>query len=160
MNDQTTYAYDSSNENWHGPRTAYSYLPGTDTWNNPGLIAPGTRQIVAENGNGSTIGGDIESFTYEGKVARFLTYQEVASACGMTSTGRLNNCTWLMENLGQYEGSSGANGYWLETPRSSGGNNIVWGVTSNRYVSLISANYATNYGVRPVITIKTSNLGQ
>ena len=106
MNDQTMYAYDSSNQNWHGPRTGYQYLPDTSTWNNPGLIAPGTRSIVAENGNGSTSGGTIESFTYTDKAARFLTYQEVASACGssgMTILGFQNNCTWLMEILGQYE---------------------------------------------------------
>ena len=161
MNDQTTYAYDSSNENWHGPRTGYQYLPSTSEWDNPGLIAPGTRSIVAENGNGSTSGGAIESFTYEGKAARFLTYQEVASACGssgMNANGYLNNCTWLMENLGQYEGSSGAYGYWLETPRSSNTSN-VWGVYGDtRGVNNLSAYNSTYNGARPVITVLTSNI--
>ena len=161
MNDQTTYAYDSSNENWHGPRTGYQYLPSTSEWDNPGLIAPGTRQIVAENGNGSTSGGTIESFTYTDKAARFLTYQEVASACGssgMTTAGYLNNCTWLMENLGQYEGSSGAYGYWLETPRSDYTNRVWYVYGSDRRVSNYSANYTSLYGVRPVITVLTSNI--
>ena len=163
MNDQTAYAYDLSNENWHGPRTGYQYLPSTSTWSNPGLIAPGTRSIVAENGNGSTIGGTIESFTYEGKAARFLTYQEVSSACGssgLTSTGYLNNCTWLMENIGYYEKDSGTRsyGYWLETPRSSG-TSSVWSVNGNsRRVYSDSASNATGYSVRPVITIKTSDI--
>ncbi len=161
MNDQTMYAYDSSNQNYHGPRTAYQYLPDTSTWNNPGLIAPGTRQIVAQNGATSTSGGTIESFTYTDKAARFLTYQEVASACGssgMTTAGYLNNCTWLMENLGQYEGLSGAYGYWLETPRSSY-TSYVWSVGGyTRNVSYNSANGTSVYGVRPVITVLTSNI--
>ena len=161
MNDQTMYAYDSSNENWHGPRTGYQYLPSTSEWDNPGLIAPGTRSIVAENGNGSTSGGAIESFTYEGKAARFLTYQEVASACGssgMNADGYLNNCTWLMENLGQYEGSSGAYGYWLETPRSSRTDRVCRVLGNSRAVYFNSANSTTYVGARPVITVLTSNI--
>ena len=161
MNDQTTYAYDSSNQNYHGPGTGYQYLPDTSTWNNPGLIAPGTRSIVAENGNGSTSGGTIESFTYTDKAARFLTYQEVASACGssgMTNAGYLNNCTWLMENVGQYETNSGRYGYWLETPRSSDAS-FVCGVDGGiRSVYSKRAGYANYYGVRPVITVLTSNI--
>ena len=161
MNDQTTYAYDSSNQNYHGPGIGYQYLPDTSTWNNPGLIAPGTRSIVAENGNGSTSGGTIESFTYTDKAARFLTYQEVASACGssgMTNEGYLNNCTWLMENLGQYEGSSGAYGYWLETPRSSSTYGIWFVHGSDRYVGSTNAGITSSVGVRPVITVLTSNI--
>ena len=158
---QNNYAYDSSNQNYHGPRTAFAQLPSTTQWSNGGIIAPGTRQIVAENGNGSTSGGTIESFTYTDKAARFLTYQEVASACGssgMTTAGYLNNCTWLMENLGQYEGSSGAYGYWLETPRSSNTSN-VWGVYGDtRGVNNLSAYNSTYNGARPVITVLTSNI--
>ena len=164
MDDQTEYAYNYyNNQNWQGPRTGYQYLPDTSTWNNPGLIAPGTRQIVAENGNGSTSGGTIESFTYTNKVARFLTYQEVASACGssgMTTNGYLNNCTWLMENIGQYEGSSGAYGYWLETPYSDHSNYVWLAHGYNRRIANTNANNYAACGVRPVITIKSSGLGQ
>ena len=153
--------YASANENWHGPVTAYEQLPSTTQWKNSGLIAPGTRQITAETGATSTSGGTIESFTYTNKAARFLTYQEVASACGssgMTTAGYLNNCTWLMENLGQYEGSSGAYGYWLETPRSDR-TYSVWVVYGNsRNVNSIGATNASRYGVRPVITVLKSNI--
>lgn len=129
MNDQAYYVYDSSNESWHGPRTAYQYLPSTSEWDNPGLIAPGTRQIVADNGgtvvkremyvDGPVISKNIESFTYTNKAARMLTYQEVQAVCGSGSVytaGYLDSCNWLSENLGNYEGNSGADGYWLETP--------------------------------------------
>ena len=164
MNDQTKYAYDSSNENWHGPRTGYQYLPDTDTWNNPGLIAPGTRSIVAENGNGSTSGGTIESFTYTDKAARFLTSQELVNACSSISTvgnftiGELNGCIWLMENVGQYETSSGSYGYWLETPRSSLTYSVWYVHGYYRRVNFIYANDTSNVGVRPVITVLTSNI--
>ena len=165
MNDQTTYAYDSSNENWHGPRTGYQYLPDTSTWNNPGLIAPGTRSIVEENGNGSTNGGTIESFTYTDKAARFLTYQELSSACGssgISTTGYLNNCTWLMENVGYYEKDSGTRsyGYWFETPQSYYIHDAYYVHGDLRCVLDSNVHTTSGYGVRPVITIKTSNLGQ
>ncbi len=165
MNDQTMYEYDLSNENWHGPRTGYRYLPSTSEWDNPGLIAPGTRQIIAENGNGSTSRA-IESFTYEGKAARFLTSQELVNACssistvGNYTTGELDGCTWLMENIGDYEKDSGTKsyGYWLETPRSSYAI-YIWGVNGySRGVYDGDAKNSSYYGVRPVITVLTSNI--
>ena len=165
MNDQTRYAYDSSKENWHGPRTGYQYLPSTSEWDNPGLIAPGTRSIVEENGNGSTSGGTIESFTYTDKAARFLTSQELVNACssissvGNYTTGELDGCIWLMENVGQYETSSGSYGYWLETPSSSSTFHVWYVDGNNRRVSSDYASTAFNYGVRPVITILPSDLG-
>ena len=169
MNNQTTYAYDSSNQNWHGPRKGYQYLPDTSTWSNPGLIAPGTRQIVNENGGTTTIGGTIESFTYTNKAARFLTSQELVSACSSISSvgnytpGELDGCTWLMENIGFYEKDSASEswGYWLETPRSDNNANNVWYVDGHYrsvHNSVITAGHSTYLGVRPVITIKTSNI--
>lgn len=166
MNDQTTYAYDSSSQNYHGPRTGYQYLPDTSAWNNPGLIAPGTRAIKAENGNGSTSGGAIESFTYEGKAARFLTSQELVSACssistvGNYTTGELDGCNWLMENVGYYEKDSGTRsyGYWLETPRSVNTYGVWYVSGSTRYVDGSGASITSSYGVRPVITVLTSNI--
>ena len=166
INDQTTYAYDSSGENWHGPRTAYQYLPSTTTWGNSELILPGTRQIVNELGATSTSGGTTENFTYEGKAARFITYQEIVVACGnssnMSSTqyidGYIDNCRWLMENIADYEKDNGisSHGYWFETPISFM-SNYTWGVYGSLR-GLYSADGATTYGVRPVITVKTSDI--
>ena len=163
ISNQSTYAYDSSGENWHGPRTAYSYLPNTSTWSNPRLIAPGTRQIVAQNGTGSTSGGTLGNFTYTDKPARFLTYQEIANVCGssgLSTTGYLDNCTWLMENIGYYERDSGARsyGYWLENPHSSSADKAYFVNGRARNVGNYSSSDSTNRGVRPVITIKTSDI--
>jgi len=174
MNDQETYAYatqsdaqtigtctDSLGCNWYGPQTGYQYLPSTTEWNNPGLIAPGTRQIVAENGATSTNGGTIEAFTYTDKAARFLTIQDINSACGITvgssEVGELDGCIWLMENIGYYERESGTRcyGYWLETPRSDLSNSAFRVIGSARGVYGYYASYYSFYGVRPVITVKT-----
>ena len=161
MNNPATHSYDSSGENWHGPRIGYQYLPDTSIWSNPGLIAPGTRQIVNENGGTTTIGGTIESFEYVGKAARFLTYQEVQTACGkttITSEGNLDSCNFLMENLDLYENDNVRRSYrhWLETP-NSGSIYHVWYVDGNSRVNY-DITYGFDTGVRPVITVKTSDI--
>ena len=53
MNNQTSYAYNSSNQNYHGPVTGYQYLPSTNEWNNPKLLLPGERQITTKDGDSS-----------------------------------------------------------------------------------------------------------
>ena len=164
MNDLTPYEYYSINQNWHGPRTAYQYLPSTSTWSNPGLIAPGTRSIVAENGATSTSGGTIESFTYTNKAARLLTAQEVNAACGITvgswTSGELEGCNWLMENIGFYEKDSGTRryGYWLESPRASNSNTAWYVDGSGRSVNSIIADDERHIGVRPAIKVLKSNI--
>ena len=85
----------------------------------------------------------------------------MASACGssgMTTVGYLNNCTWLMENLGQYEGLSGAQGYWLDTPRSSYTDSVWYVFATYRYMTNVNASNTSSRGVRPVITVLTSNI--
>ena len=162
MNDQATYQYDSNNKNLYGPRTGYNYLPSTSEWNNPRLIAPGTRQIVNQNGATTTGAGTTESFTYTGKAARFLTFQELKTACGKTalsSTGSLDSCNWLLEGLGQYDGPSGSFGYWLENPASFSTINVYAVGGENRDTFTNMPNTTSFYGVRPVITIRTADLG-
>ena len=161
---QTNYAYDSSNQNNHGPRTLLDQLPTTSQWSNNQLIAPGTRQITAETGATSTSGGTIESFTYTDKAARLLTTQELVAGCsslssvGSSTTGELDGCNYLMENLGQYKEISGTSGYWLETPQSSN-SLFVWYV--HGYYRIVNYNYVsgtTHWGVRPAITVLKSNI--
>ena len=164
ISDQTMYAYDSARKNILGPRTGYQYLPSTSDWSNPKIIAPGTRNITNEIGGNETSGGTIGSFTYTDKAARFLTAQEVNSACGITIgssvVGELNNCTWLLENVGYYERGSGTRsyGFYLETPKSNS-NYEVWCVDGrSRFVYKGASNSSTYCGVRPAITVKTSNI--
>ena len=163
MNGQAMYAYDSSGQNWHGPTTAYQYLPSTSDWNNPGILAPGTRNIRNDKGTRTVDNGNttIDQFTYTNKAARFLTYQELVSACGfewIDFEGYLNSCTWLMEKIGEYEGTSGAYGYWLEGPHYEDNYNasLVRGYT--RRVSYGESHITNSRGVRPVITIYTASI--
>ncbi len=168
MNNPESYAYEPNNENWHGPTIAYQALPTLTEWSNPGLIAPGTRQIVAENGATSTKGGTIESFTYTDKAARFLTYQEIIAACGTSGIGStgffdegyLNNCTWLMENIEYFTKFSSTRkyGYWLENPKADHSANI-WIVNGQyRYLEPFNTANSVVNGVRPAIVVKNSSI--
>ena len=70
-----TYAYDSSGENFHGPRTAIAQLPTTKQWGNVSLKNT-SRAILNENGGNTTSGGTLPSdFNYLGYAARLLTIQ-------------------------------------------------------------------------------------
>ena len=169
MNNKTTYQYDTSWHNNYGPRDGYQYLPSTSEWSNPGIIAPGTRQIVAENGVAGTGTGElnvIDPFNYGDKAARLLTVQELLTACpgissvGSYTTGELNACNWLLEGIGQYEGTSGTYGYWLETPRSTSLYRVwlVYGIERMVYSNDCDAN--DRFTIRPVITVKTSDIEQ
>ena len=162
---QTNYAYDSANTNYNGPRTSFDQLPTTTQWSNSQIIAPGTRQIRTERG-ATWIGvGPIESFTYENRAARLLTTQELVAGCsslssvGSYTTGELDGCNYLMENIGQYEGTSGTYGYWLESPFASYSGPGVWvvyGSTCQVYFNI--ARYTSAYGVRPVITVSKDDI--
>ena len=119
---KTTYAYDSSNENWHGPRTAIKQLPTTSQWKT--TLTNTKRQITTETGTTSTSGGSLPIFSYEGYAARLLTAQEVNTGCGFT-IGLANvrelsaNCKYLMENT-RYASNSIINvGGWIENPNAS-----------------------------------------
>ena len=79
----TTYAYDSSNENWHGPRTAIKQLPTTSQWNNVNLKSS-LRAILNENDGNTTMGGTLPSnFSYEEYSSRIPTLKEVQKACNI-----------------------------------------------------------------------------
>ena len=165
---ETRVMYDSSGENWHGPRTAVTYLPTTSTWNNPGLNSIGTRQIKddlnSDNGNGH----NFANFDYGSAVARFLTYQELESSCKEGNTpiyrgGGLKKCVFLFENTMFYNPSQNTMiGYWLETPSytSIAAYGIHGGGVLADYQDYYgTVNNATNYGVRPAIEVNKSKIG-
>ena len=149
------YAYDESEENYHGPRTAIEQLPSTSEWKNVSLKNT-TRSILNENG------GTLSSnFSYTGKSARLLTAQEINKACnikvGLKIGGELNNCNYLMENT-RYSNSSFTYGYWIENSYSY---NVyeAWLVYSGgRNVHNLGVVNSVGYGVRPVIEVSKSNI--
>ena len=156
-------AYDASNENWHGPRTAIEQLPSTSEWRNVSLTSS-VRNIVTENGTKTTTGGTLpDSFSYAGKAARLLTIQEVRKATGISNiptwqVGELDNFNYLFENTKYSNGSNAAWAWWLENPHS-GYSDDAGGVGGYyRDVGIDPANNAGNIGVRPAIEVLKSNI--
>ena len=158
----TKLAYDSSNENWHGPTTAITELPTTSEWSNVSL-KNSTRKILGENESNITTGGTLpDSFNYQDKAARLLTASEINEACGIKVgsyvTGELDNCNYLMENTTYSSYSIGNYGYWIENPLS-GYSEYAWHVDSyHRYVGDGTVSNAIDYGVRPVIEVSKTNI--
>ena len=77
-NNAKYYQYDSSGENWHGPRTAIEQLPTTSQWANVSLFNT-ERKLVNEYGTTSTKDGHTypEVLSYSKYAARLLTLSEV-----------------------------------------------------------------------------------
>ena len=155
-------SYDSSGENFHGPRTAIEELPSTSEWRNVSLTS-NVRSIIAQDGTNQTTGGPLpDSFSYSGKAARLLTTQEINKACNITvgtaTPGELDSCNYLMENT-KYSNASIRNyGYWLENPHS-GYSDRAWRVSGrDRYVHINTVSNAGYHGVRPVIEVSKSNI--
>ena len=159
----TTYAYDSSGENFHGPITAKEQLPSTSEWKKVSLKST-TRAILNENGGNTTTGGTLpDNFSYEGKAARLLTAQEINKACNITvrsyATGELDSCNYLMENTKYSSASVGQYGYWLENPKSTDyGNNSMAVDGCARYVYGTTVTLYDQRGIRPVIEISKSDI--
>ncbi len=155
-------AYDSSGENFHGPRTAIEELPSTNEWRNVSLIS-NVRSIIAQDGTNQTTGVPLpDRFSYTGKAARLLTTQEINKACNITvgtvTPGELNSCNYLMENTKYSNGSNTTWSWWLENPRS-GYSDVAWNVYGyHRYVDHAAVSSAVGYGVRPAIEVLKSNI--
>lgn len=162
-------AYDFSSQNWHGPTSGITNLPTVNDWNKLSLTNDSKREIMNENGEASTEGGDLPTeFRYEKEVngeklplaARLLTYQEVISACGegtVTSTGYLDNCNYLMENTLYSSNSLGTSGYWLETPSLTSSDGwFVFVFTRSLWEDSVSN--SIDVGVRPVIEVPISKI--
>ena len=162
QSNSATYAYDSSGENWHGPRTAVSQLPTISQWNNVSL-KNSTRTILNENNENITKGGVLPSnYSYEGYAARLLTLQEIRQATGNNSiptwqNGELSNYVYLLENT-KFSNSNFTYAWWLETSflndndavaAISGSINRIYG----QYVD-----YSNELSVRPAIEVSKSNI--
>ena len=156
-------AYDSSGENFHGPRTAIEELPSTSEWRNVSLKSS-TRTILNEKGGNTTKGETLPSnFSYSGKAARLLTIQEVRKATGNKDIptwqdGELDTCNYLMENTKYSNASIGNYGYWLENPHSGYSDNTWYVNGYHRLVTGDTVSDAGGLGVRPAIEVLKSNI--
>ena len=157
-----TYAYDTSKENWHGPRTAIEQLPSTSEWRNVSL-KNSVRAILNENGGNTTKGETLPSnFSYAGYSARLLTVQEINKACGIKAghwiTGELDTCNYLMENTKYSNADNTAWAWWLENPHSGSSSAACYVIGYDRDVSIHTVSNAGGYGVRPAIEVLKSNM--
>ena len=152
------YQYDSSGENWHGPRTAIEQLPTTSQWSNVSLSNT-ERKLVNEYGTTSTKDGHTypEVFSYSKYAARFLTLSEVKKIVNFYipswKNGELDNHMYLVENTNfSKKDNSKFDGYWLETPRNTMSNH-GWMIyaTARRVHSVEVQRTDVLIGVRPVI---------
>ena len=154
-------AYDTSGENFHGPRTAIEELPSTSEWRNVSLTSS-VRTITTEKGTNSTTGGPLpDGFSYAGKAARLLTAQEINNACnisvGDSTIGELDSCIYLMENT-KYSNSNFIYGYWIESPYSDSYNYTWFVIGSSSRIKYSYSSDIEDFGVRPAIEVPKSNI--
>ena len=159
----STYAYDSSGENWHGPRALIAQLPTKNQWDNVSLKNV-TRTIFNEISGNTTTGGTLPSnFSYEGYAARLLTVEEIRQATRKSNiptleVGELNNAIYLMENTRFSSKNNGPCAWWLENS-SSNYSNVAQNASGN--TCNVNGNYvqdAGGNGVRPAIEVSKINI--
>ena len=160
-NNKTTYAYDSSGENWHGPRTAIAQLPTTSQWSNVSLKNT-TRAILNDNVNNTTTGGTLpNNFSYAGYAARLLTIQEIGQAVKKNvptwKVGELDSCDYLFENT-KFSNNSLTEANWLESSYSYKSSNAWYFVAYDRFVNAAPFSVLSQLGVRPVIEVSKTNI--
>lgn len=159
------YPYDSSKENWHGPRDAIKQLPTTNQWTNVRLSNT-ERKIVNEYNTTSTKDGHTfpEVFSYSNYSARFLTLAEVKKLVNFYiptwKNGELDDHLYLVENTNfSKKDNSKFDGYWLETPRNTMSSHswIIY-ATARRVHSIEVQRTDVLVGVRPVIEVSKDNI--
>ena len=152
---KATFAYDASNENWHGPVTGYVELPSTSQWSKVTMLQD-TRQLLNEKGEATNGSNVLGTFIYTDKAARLLTAQEINQACGITvgsyKPGELDSCEYLLENT-YYSDSGLAAGWWTESVRSDYSNGVWYVRGSYRNVNPINVGSSGYSGYRPAIEV-------
>ena len=159
-----TYAYDSSGENWHGPRTAITQLPTTSQWNNVSLTN-NVRSITTNIGGNTTVGETTPSnFNYAGYAARLLTIQEVRQGTGNNNIPtweirELDKFTYLLENTKFSSSNNASWAWWLENVRSDDSIS-AWNVHGGNYrnIDFNGVSDVNNFGVRPAIEVLKKNI--
>ncbi len=151
-------AYDDSNENWQGPRTAIEELPSTSEWKNVSL-KNSVRAIIASDGSNQTNGKTLQSnFNYLDKAARLLTIQEVKKEKARIDpeSSNYDKFNYLFENTDYSREIKGYHGYWLENPHPTA--DVIL-QTDSYFIDFSGVNASNvHVGVRPVIEVPKSNI--
>ena len=165
-------AYNSGNENYHGPVVAKTNLPTNSQWSNITLKDIGRKILACSDQNCSTTAGTttsgintIEPFSYSGYAARLLTLKELKKAgcetlngkTSLSDTGSLTACNFLFEGTRYADISKVSYGPWLENPDTAS-IGFSWSVYSyNRNVNS-SPISESNFGARPAIDVPYSRI--
>ena len=157
-----TYAYDSSGENWHGPRTMLEQLPTASQWSNVRLKND-IRPIITNTASNTTTGGTLPSnFSYKGYSSRLLTIQELRKAIydniPTWKNGELDNYVYFLENTRFSNENINNLGYWLESPEYILPSHAWCIYSGDRIVSDGSISSNTAYNARPVIEVLKTNI--
>ena len=157
--------YHSTSSNYYGPTELVSNLPTVNQWSNVSLVNS-NRQILNENiymiyGEQKKLAfnKNLPIFDYSGYAARFVTVDEMVTACGImnSSVGELDDCNYVFENTA-YTNSSLLMGVWTETPRS-GNTSDVWAIFPyDRDLYHVSAQNPSQFGARPVIEVPKTKI--
>ena len=161
----TTYAYDSSGENWHGPRTAMEQLPTTSQWSNVKLTNT-ERVLTNEYGTNSNKGGNTYPavLSYKGYAARLLTIAELRKIVGFYiptwKIGEFDKHLYLAENTNfSKKDNSKFDGFWLENPRNTmPAYAWMFYATARRLHSVAVNKKDAILGVRPVIEVAKDDI--
>ena len=156
-------------ENWHGPdeNLIIKDLPTTSQWTAVSLKND-SRSILGEykstHNSLITSGGTLPTdFSYSGYAARLLTAQELMRGCNLTelgssSAGELSDYNFLLENTRYSFENLVANGFWLETPKSSDDKSIWYVDSHSRYADSTNASIQNSGGPRPVIDVPKNKM--
>ena len=106
-----------------------AYLPDSTVWSNPGLT------------------------TFDGKVSRYITSEDLDAACGTftpETNGYLDTCQFYMENSRFQSASLGRSGIWVD--QINGDNYRI----DTRYAKVVTVNSTSENTVRPTIQIASN----
>ena len=156
---QTTVAYSTNNSNRNGPTKAATYLPTSSTWKNEKIVSPGTKTIKNDKSE------NVVNFNYSAYVARLPEYQDISGVCNATynNYGGLKNCSFLVEETIFVDASSyPTKGFWLGT-MAKNNSTVAYGAHAGGMIIEAGGNYgvvnsSANYGVKPVIEVKKSDM--
>ena len=159
----SSYVYDSSGNNYYGPRTAIVQLPTVNQWSNVSL--KNTARAIISHNDGNTTLNNISlpnSFDYSKYSTRLISFQEIKESCNNSiatwKAGELDNCNYLFENT-RYSGVNGYWGYWLENPFIGTPDGHAWYAEGDgRYISIQPVSTTSPVGVRPVIEVSKKNI--
>ena len=159
----SSYVYDSSGNNYYGPRTAIAQLPTINQWSNVSL--KNTARAIISHNDGNTTLNNIslpDNFDYSKYSTRLIAFQEIKEGCNNSiatwKAGELDNCNYLFENT-RYSGVNGYWGYWLENPFIGTLDGHAWYAEGDgRYISILPVSTTSPVGVRTVIEVSKKNI--